>query len=100
MKEVRKEARKEASETRVRSMKKCNTVLASMVKCPGMGIVMRGKEQVAVRQRKIAWMRCCVLGDLHNVMCHIHPTVEALLHHMARCPPLQGCKRFLGNDVM
>ena len=82
-----KEVRKEASEIRMRSRKDCNVVLASVLRCPVMGIVMRGKELVEVRWRKIAWMRCYAIGDLQNIMCCIHPIVDALLHHMARCSP-------------
>ena len=82
-----KEVSKEVSETRLRLMKDCNTVLTSMFRCLGMDIVMREEEQVEVRQRKIAWMRHCAIGDLCDVMCCIHPTVEALLHHGTRCSP-------------
>ena len=93
-----KEERKEESETRVRLMKDCNMVPASMLRCPGMGMVMRGEEQVVVRWRKIAQIRHCAIGDLRDIMCHIQPTVEALSHHVARCFPLQG-QRFQGDDV-
>ena len=82
-----KEERKKASETRARLMKVYSAVLASLLRCPKMDMVMRGKEQLAVRWRKIAQIKCCAIGDLKDVMCLIQPTVEALSHHVARCSP-------------
>ena len=82
-----RDVRKSASEMMDGSRNDQEAVFASVFSTPGIGIVIRGDNFDAVRQRKRAWRSLWTIFVMPKVIQCIHPTVKVLPHHNARCLP-------------